>query len=109
MQFRHEIEIHTINACDQSRWQEYYGDYREDLDGPILFNIDEAQGRIHKKVNFFEQESAMRQQGIDVPQNLAYLSNLLIIQVTSAQKKCEGSLRVHQAQAHLPIMVLLSR
>ena len=66
MQFRHKVEVHTIQTTYQGRWQEDDIDDREDLNDAVLFDINQTEERILQVVQTVKTKSRIVEERVDI-------------------------------------------
>src|SRR3569832_2403744 len=103
----HAVKVHAVDARDERGRHEDHGRDGEYLDDLVLLDVDEAVDRVHQKIHLVEQERGVRQQGIDVAHHVAYLLDLLLVELTVAQHEGQRALRVEQTEARLAAQVLV--
>jgi hypothetical protein len=56
LRFWHESKVHAVQAGNQRGRQQRNAGHREDFYNFVLVDVDEANGGVHQKVDFVEQE-----------------------------------------------------
>ena len=79
-EFWHVLEVHAVNARNQSGWQQSDAGHREDLDDLVLVDVDETDCRVHQEVDLVEQKRGVVVERLDVAQDLTRLFELLCVE-----------------------------
>ena len=66
MQFRHEVEVHSVEATDEGRRQEDDIDDCEDFDDAVLLNINQTKEGILEVVETVKTETSVVKERVDI-------------------------------------------
>ena len=69
MQFWHKVEVHTVHAGNQCRWQEYHIHHGEYLDNLVLLDINKTEEGILEVVQTVKTKTCVIEQRIDILDN----------------------------------------
>src|SRR5258705_9851677 len=109
-EFGHHVEVHAVDAGDQRRRHHSDGRDGEDLDDLVLFDVDETLRALQQEVHFLEQEVVVRQQRVDVADQIAQplcvgFRLARVFDHGVAQQIGQVAAGVHQAQPDFAVQV----